>query len=221
LKKKKDRRKKRHAADKTSHPTPKPPATNVPNDDDSNLAEEQTPETLEPKREKKKKKKKEKKDTEDAAMQVDDRPRKKRKGHKSTGPEENNLPAVQTSPEPQAKHQESLALDELPPYSESSRSSSRAASPQPSYGYNSHPQPSTLPSFPLPSQPDAPSAAELGRQGLDAALLAATQVDAQTTMSLDDESLKGVINDRLKGRLSGLGVTELFAGSYSQTLFVP
>ncbi|KAF8301044.1 DEAD-domain-containing protein [Clavulina sp. PMI_390] len=79
----------------------------------------------------------------------------------------------------------------------------------------------SLPRFPLPRQPDAPSAAVLYLQGVDEALIEAEVVDPARTVALsqepsvDDES---GLSAKTRQRLSQLGITELFA---VQTAILP
>ncbi|KAH7101958.1 DEAD-domain-containing protein [Auriculariales sp. MPI-PUGE-AT-0066] len=80
------------------------------------------------------------------------------------------------------------------------------------------PPPSTLPAFPLPVQPAPPSATELGRQGLDSALLAATKIDGRQTLSLSDVTVSEILSERIRKRLVDMGIKELFA---VQTALVP
>lgn len=75
--------------------------------------------------------------------------------------------------------------------------------------------PATLPAFPLPTRPDAPSKQTLALQGLDKALIEAEIVDPAKLLSLpsapDDDGGTG-LSERTRRRLQELGVTELFAG---------
>jgi ATP-dependent RNA helicase DDX51/DBP6 len=72
----------------------------------------------------------------------------------------------------------------------------------------------TLPSFPLPAIPDAPSKSALALQGLDQALLDAEIVDPTTLMAIRDGEGDGGtgLGEKMRKRLRDLGVTELFAG---------
>ena len=74
--------------------------------------------------------------------------------------------------------------------------------------------PPTLPFFPLPELPNAPSKSVLALQGLDRAL-----VDAEVVLPLrvlpipfgkDDGGTR--LSDRTRTRLRDIGITELFAG---------
>lgn len=75
--------------------------------------------------------------------------------------------------------------------------------------------PVTLPSFPLPSHPDAPSKATLALQGLDKAIIEAELIEPRRTMPIQStdagEAALG-LSERTKKRLQELGITELFAG---------
>jgi ATP-dependent RNA helicase DDX51/DBP6 len=72
----------------------------------------------------------------------------------------------------------------------------------------------TLPSFPLPAIPDAPSKSVLALQGLDQALLDAEIVDSTTLMAIPDGEGDGGtgLGVKMRKRLRDLGITELFAG---------
>lgn len=79
----------------------------------------------------------------------------------------------------------------------------------------SHSPPVALPSFPLPSRPDAPSKATLALQGLDKAIIEAELIEPRRTLPIqstgaEDPSLG--LSERTKKRLQELGITELFAG---------
>lgn len=77
------------------------------------------------------------------------------------------------------------------------------------------PLPVALPSFPLPSLPNAPSKLALARQGLDPALLDAEIVDPNTSLSIpSDGELDGgsYLSQKTRKRLKELGIEELFAG---------
>ncbi|KAF8235791.1 ATP-dependent RNA helicase [Tricholoma matsutake] len=71
----------------------------------------------------------------------------------------------------------------------------------------------TLPSFPLPVLPDAPSKSDLAFQGLDQALIDAEIVDPATLMAIPDGEGNGGtgLSERIRKRLKDLGITELFA----------
>lgn len=75
--------------------------------------------------------------------------------------------------------------------------------------------PVALPSFPLPSLPNAPSKLALARQGLDPALLDAEIVDPNTSLTIpaDGETDGGTyLSQKTRKRLKELGIEELFAG---------
>lgn len=74
-------------------------------------------------------------------------------------------------------------------------------------------QPS-LPSFPLPALPDAPSKTLLALQGLDQALVDAEIVDPAKLLPIPHGEADGGtgLSERMRKRLSDLGITELFAG---------
>ncbi|KAF8071687.1 DEAD-domain-containing protein [Lyophyllum atratum] len=80
---------------------------------------------------------------------------------------------------------------------------------------SSEPQlpPGTLPSFPLPALPDAPSKSVLALQGLDQALVDAELVDPTTLLPIPDGDDDGgtMLSERTRKRLKDLGITELFA----------
>ncbi|KIP05012.1 hypothetical protein PHLGIDRAFT_31066 [Phlebiopsis gigantea 11061_1 CR5-6] len=81
--------------------------------------------------------------------------------------------------------------------------------------------PVTLPSFPLPSHPDAPSKATLALQGLDKAIIEAELIEPRRRMPIQStdagEAALG-LSEQTKKRLQELGITELFA---VQTAVVP
>jgi ATP-dependent RNA helicase DDX51/DBP6 len=73
----------------------------------------------------------------------------------------------------------------------------------------------TLPSFPLPAVPDAPSKSVLALQGLDQALVGAEIVDATGLLPIppDGEDDGGTgLSEKTRKRLLDLGIVELFAG---------
>ena len=74
-----------------------------------------------------------------------------------------------------------------------------------------------LPSFPLPTRPDAPSKQTLALQGLDKALVEAELVDLAKLQPFstapDDDGGTG-LSEKTRRRLQDLGITELFAGLY-------
>lgn len=74
-------------------------------------------------------------------------------------------------------------------------------------------QPS-LPSFPLPALPDAPSKSVLALQGLDQALVDAEIVNPAKLLPIPHGEADGGtgLSERMRKRLSDLGITELFAG---------
>jgi ATP-dependent RNA helicase DDX51/DBP6 len=74
----------------------------------------------------------------------------------------------------------------------------------------------TLPSFPLPALPDAPSKSVLALQGLDQALIDAEIVDPARLMTIPDGEGDGGtgLSEKIRKRLKDLGITELFAGMY-------
>lgn len=76
-----------------------------------------------------------------------------------------------------------------------------------------------LPSFPLPRRPNAPSRSTLALQGLDRALIEAEIVNPTTLHPFasdgDDDGGTG-LGEKARKRLSELGITELFAGMFSQ-----
>ncbi|KAL1668108.1 P-loop containing nucleoside triphosphate hydrolase protein [Schizophyllum commune] len=80
--------------------------------------------------------------------------------------------------------------------------------------------PAALPSFPIPTQPDAPSKADLALQGLDKALVNAELVDSTQVLSIPADENDGGTNLslRTRKRLHELGITELFA---VQTALLP
>uniref|UniRef100_D8Q409 ATP-dependent RNA helicase n=1 Tax=Schizophyllum commune (strain H4-8 / FGSC 9210) TaxID=578458 RepID=D8Q409_SCHCM len=80
--------------------------------------------------------------------------------------------------------------------------------------------PAALPSFPIPTQPDAPSKADLALQGLDKALVNAELVDSTQILPIPAEEDDGGTNlsQRTRKRLHELGITELFA---VQTALLP
>ncbi|TFK28167.1 DEAD-domain-containing protein, partial [Coprinopsis marcescibilis] len=78
----------------------------------------------------------------------------------------------------------------------------------------------TLPRFPLPSIPDAPSKSALALQGLDRKLIEAEIVDPSTVLPISGEG-EGFarLSERTRMRLKDLGISELFA--VVQTALVP
>jgi hypothetical protein len=72
----------------------------------------------------------------------------------------------------------------------------------------------TLPSFPLPALPDAPSKSVLALQGLDQALLDAEFVNPTTTspVSKEEEDPFTGLGLKTRQRLKELGIEEFFAG---------
>ncbi len=76
--------------------------------------------------------------------------------------------------------------------------------------------PTALPSFPLPSRPDAPSKSTLALQGLDKALIEAELVDPLRTIPLEgDADAVSLISDKTRRRLKDLGISTMFAGQSS------
>jgi len=73
---------------------------------------------------------------------------------------------------------------------------------------------STLPFFPLPKLPDAPSKSALALQGLDQALVDAEVVLPSRVLPIpsgkDDGGTR--LSERTRTRLKDIGITELFAG---------
>lgn len=95
-------------------------------------------------------------------------------------------------------------------------SPTRTASPQPVLHNPTPPPPSTLPSFPLPSQPNAPAKSELASQGMDRALARAQLVDPALSSKLSfegEEDAQTGLSARTRARLKELGIEELFAGA--------
>ncbi|KAG5731150.1 hypothetical protein E4T56_gene20630, partial [Termitomyces sp. T112] len=78
----------------------------------------------------------------------------------------------------------------------------------------------TLPSFPLPALPNAPSKFALALQGLDQALVDAELVNPANSLSIPDGPNDGgtQLSERMRKRLQDLGITELFA---VQTCLLP
>lgn len=78
--------------------------------------------------------------------------------------------------------------------------------------------PATLPSFPLPTRPDAPSKSDLALLGLDRALVDAEVVDsaATTPIQFDSRECSTGLSERTRRRLQEIGINELFAGSFIQ-----
>lgn len=76
--------------------------------------------------------------------------------------------------------------------------------------------PASLPIFPLPRRPDAPSKSTLALQGLDQALVEAELVDPLKTVPLvqkGDEEQQFGLSSKMSQRLNDLGIDELFAGT--------
>lgn len=78
----------------------------------------------------------------------------------------------------------------------------------------------TLPRFPLPRQPEAPSASVLYLQGVDEALIEAEIVDPAKTLPLnsdidEDQDDGSGLSLKTRQRLAQLGILELFAGTLS------
>jgi ATP-dependent RNA helicase DDX51/DBP6 len=72
----------------------------------------------------------------------------------------------------------------------------------------------TLPSFPLPALPDAPPKSVLALQGLDQALVDAEIVNPAKLLAIPQGEGDGGtgLSERMRKRLSDLGIVELFAG---------
>ena len=74
--------------------------------------------------------------------------------------------------------------------------------------------PPTLPFFPLPLLPDAPSKSVLALQGLDQALVDAEVIPPSKVLPIpsgeDDGGTR--LSDKTRSRLKDIGITELFAG---------
>jgi ATP-dependent RNA helicase DDX51/DBP6 len=82
----------------------------------------------------------------------------------------------------------------------------------------------SLPLFPLPTRPDAPSKIELALQGLDKAQIEAELVDPSSTLSidLDADDDRSALGLKTRKRLIDLGINELFAGIFhSSVRWVP
>jgi len=219
------------AAQKASAPkSPAAPATPAHEQAAASMhAVDNTPADESPSKKHKKKDKSKKIIEEDAEMDLDDRPRKKRKVTPEPAPDQENdhihdsAPITAKAVKSKSKKKKAKSPSPVPSSSSADNDSdvntaaddadeAPAAASEPAV-------PSTLPSFPLPSQPAPPSALELGRQGLDAALLSASRIDARTTLPLKDTSLDGVLSDRMRKRLGDLGITELFAGATCSSTF--
>ncbi|KAG6918650.1 hypothetical protein DXG01_012769 [Tephrocybe rancida] len=73
--------------------------------------------------------------------------------------------------------------------------------------------PGTLPSFPLPALPNAPSKSVLALQGLDKALVDAELVEPSTLLPIPEGPDDGgtQLSEKMRKRLQDLGITELFA----------
>lgn len=77
-----------------------------------------------------------------------------------------------------------------------------------------------LPSFPLPTLPDAPAKSTLALQGLDKALLDAEIIDPARVVPIDaidqdrHDSELHILSEKTKKRLGELGITEFFAGAF-------
>ena len=74
--------------------------------------------------------------------------------------------------------------------------------------------PPTLPFFPLPLLPDAPSKSVLALQGLDQALVDAEVIPPSKVLPIpsgeDDGGTR--LSDKTRSRLKDIGITELFTG---------
>ncbi|KAF8623612.1 hypothetical protein AX17_007315 [Amanita inopinata Kibby_2008] len=72
----------------------------------------------------------------------------------------------------------------------------------------------TLPSFPMPALPDAPSKADLAMQGLDQALVEAELIDPTHVLPIPSEDKEDTVtglSHKMRRRLKELGIQELFA----------
>ena len=78
--------------------------------------------------------------------------------------------------------------------------------------------PAALPSFPLPTIPDAPPKSVLALQGIDQALIQAEVIDTTIVQPIQEGEGddKSGLSNRTKVRLKELGITELFAGLSSR-----
>lgn len=77
-----------------------------------------------------------------------------------------------------------------------------------------------LPSFPLPSRPDAPSKSTLALQGLDKHITEAEIVHPSTVLPIPGEVGEDGgtrLSEKTRKRLKDLGITELFAGKRQDT----
>ncbi len=95
--------------------------------------------------------------------------------------------------------------------------------PTPSTSTSTNPEfTASLPFFPLPALPNAPSKSLLALQGLDQALVDAELVSPSSVLPIPSEKGDGGtrLSERMRKRLRDLGITELFAGmSYISGLF--
>ncbi|KAI6039806.1 P-loop containing nucleoside triphosphate hydrolase protein [Pisolithus marmoratus] len=82
-------------------------------------------------------------------------------------------------------------------------------------GPSSSPPPDSLPLFPSPTAPDAPSKSVLAMQGVDKALLQAEVIDPATVLPIlpSGEDERTGLSERTRKRLLDLGISELFADS--------
>ncbi|KAI5982751.1 P-loop containing nucleoside triphosphate hydrolase protein [Pisolithus marmoratus] len=80
---------------------------------------------------------------------------------------------------------------------------------------SSSPPPDSLPLFPSPTAPDAPSKFDLAMQGVDKALLQAEVIDPATVLPVlpPGEDEQTGLSERTRKRLLDLGISELFADS--------
>lgn len=97
---------------------------------------------------------------------------------------------------------------------ESDEDMEEAAAPEPANEEPEIPE-GTLPSFPLPAHPDAPSQSTLALQGLDKHIVDADIVHPSTVIPIpegegDDGGTR--LSEKTRRRLKELGITELFAG---------
>jgi ATP-dependent RNA helicase DDX51/DBP6 len=150
----------------------------------------------------KKKKKKDKKAKADKKESKHDHKRRKL----TTPPDEAEGESPHTAPEEGGEAEEDGAEDPAP-------TTRRAPTPD---------LPGALPSFPLPTRPDAPSKLALALQGLDRALVDAQIVDPSATRSLDlYDGGDSVLSEKMRKRLRELGITELFAGAFLFSISFP
>lgn len=165
-----------------------------------------------------------------AKLKSRDRPKKKQKlDHAVEGSQPSAIvidePSTPVSPSAQADIQEPSAV--LPPTSSITPhdlvSGDHEQEPE-----QAAPLP-TLPRFPLPRQPEAPSASVLYLQGVDEALIEAEIVDPAKTLPLsiladgdgEGERDESGLSLKTRQRLVQLGILELFAGTLAFSGFNP